>query len=189
MILGVFQSLVPQSLGFSPSFRCTRSLPHKCNFCSRCLMFVGVSLGCVSRGCLHSLEGGQAPVEGGGRLPAQGWGCRPGWGPCCHVLAEVRICSVGEVCTKHEGVCLHILSALNKICLSLEFKAFYERKSSLMPLNNLAEVDAVMLIFAACFSGVLSLFNTYQFLEIFSHWAFCSSCTSVTINFLCPSSS
>lgn len=91
------------------------------------------------------------------------------------------------MCTKHVGFCLHIFTALNKICLSLEFKAFNEGKSSLIFLNDLAEVNAVMLIFAACFSGVLSLFNTYQFLGIFSHWAICSSCTSVTINFLWPS--
>lgn len=95
----------------------------------------------------------------GGSLPRDGVADLAG---VCAVmlLAEVRVCPVGEVCTKHEGVCLHVLSALNEICLSLEFKAFYERKSSLTLLNNLAEVDAVMLIFAACFSGVLSLFNT-----------------------------
>lgn len=148
-------------------------------------MFVNVSLGCVSLGLL-ALPGRRTGSCGGwGEAPCPGMGVQTWLGSmlsCC-----LQPSPVGEVCTKHVGVCLHILSALNKICLSLEFKAFYERKSSLILLNDLAEVDAVTLIFAACFSGFLSLFSTYQFLEIFSHWAFCSSCTCVTINFLCPS--
>lgn len=109
-------------------------------------------------------------------------------GPCClQPSLEVRIFPVGKVCSKHVGVCFHIFSALNKIYLSLECKAFYEGRSSLILLNDLAEVNAVTLFFAACFSGDLSLFNTYQFLGIFSHWAFCSSCTNVISNSLWPS--
>lgn len=150
---------MPQSLGFFPGSRCTWSLPQKCNFCSRCLMFMVVSLGCVSLGLLAfpGMRTGLLWRVRGSSLPRGSWGSMLSC--CLQPSPEVRICPVGEMCTKCVGVCLHIFSALNKICLSLEFKAFYEGKSSLILLNDLAEVNAVMLIFAACFSGVLSLFT------------------------------
>lgn len=152
-------------------------------------MFMVISLGCVSLGLLAGpgRRMGLLWRVRGSSLPRDG-GSRSGWGSMlsCYLQPspEVRICPGGEVCTKHVGFCLHNFSVLNKICLSLELKAFYEGKSSLILLNDLAEVNAVMLIFAACFSGVLSLFKTYQFLGIFSHRAFCSSCINVTLNFL-----
>lgn len=109
-------------------------------------MFMVVSLGCVSLGllALPGMRTGLLWRVRGSSLPGASWGSMLSC--CLQPSPEVRICPVGEMCTEHVGVCLHIFSALNKICLSLEFKAFYGGKSSLILLNDLAEVNAVTLL-------------------------------------------